>query len=72
MRILVIPDVHLKPFMFEQAAQLMKNDEADRVVCLMDIADESCEADSCIGKGRHAGKTDREGTGVSGGEDDYL
>ena len=40
MKILVIPDVHLKPFMFEQAAQLMKNKEAELAVCLMDIADD--------------------------------
>ena len=40
MKVLVIPDVHLKPFLFEQAAQLMKNKEADRAVCLMDIADD--------------------------------
>ncbi len=40
MNILVIPDVHLKPFMFEQAAELMKIREADQAVCLMDIADD--------------------------------
>ena len=40
MRILVIPDVHLKPFMFDQAAGLLKKGEADRAVCLMDIADD--------------------------------
>ncbi len=40
MKVLVIPDVHLKPFMFEQASELMENGEADRVVCLMDIADD--------------------------------
>lgn len=40
MKILVIPDVHLKPFMFDQAAQLLKKGEADRAVCLMDIADD--------------------------------
>jgi hypothetical protein len=39
-RILVIPDVHLKPFMFDQAAGLLKKGEADRAVCLMDIADD--------------------------------
>ena len=40
MRILVIPDVHLKPFMFEQASQILKKGEADCAVCLMDIADD--------------------------------
>ena len=34
MRILVIPDVHLKPWMFEQAARLMQDGVADRAVCL--------------------------------------
>ena len=40
MKILMIPDVHLKPFMFRQAAQLMNRKEADLAVCLMDIADD--------------------------------
>lgn len=40
MKILMIPDVHLKPFMFERAAELMNKGEADRAVCLMDIADD--------------------------------
>lgn len=40
MKVLVIPDIHLKPFMFEQAALLMKNKAADRAVCLMDIPDD--------------------------------
>lgn len=40
MRVLVIPDVHLKPWMFEKAAELMKEGIADRAVCLMDIADD--------------------------------
>lgn len=39
-KVLVIPDVHLKPRMFQRAAELMKNKEADRVVCLMDIPDD--------------------------------
>lgn len=38
--LLVIPDVHLKPWMFEQAARLMRDGLADRAVCLMDIADD--------------------------------
>lgn len=40
MKVLVIPDVHLKPFMFEQAAELMRKSVADRAVCLMDIPDD--------------------------------
>ena len=40
MRVLVIPDVHLKPWIFERASELMKGNEADHAVCLMDIADD--------------------------------
>ena len=40
MRVLVIPDVHLKPWMFEQAAVLMREKKADRAVCLTDIPDD--------------------------------
>ncbi len=39
-RVLVIPDVHLKPWMFERASELMKAGVAERAVCLMDIADD--------------------------------
>ena len=39
MKILVIPDVHLKPWMFHRASELMKEIKADQAVCLMDIAD---------------------------------
>ena len=38
-KILVIPDVHLKPWMFKQAAQALETGEAERAVCLMDIPD---------------------------------
>ena len=37
MKVLIIPDVHLKPFMFKQAAELMERGIAKRAVCLMDI-----------------------------------
>lgn len=37
MKVLVIPDVHLKPQMFKQAAALMRQKIADRAACLMDI-----------------------------------
>jgi len=40
MKVLVIPDVHLKPQMFRKAASLMRQETADRAVCLMDIADD--------------------------------
>ena len=40
MKVLVIPDVHLKPWMFQRASELMKETESDRAVCLMDIADD--------------------------------
>ena len=40
MRVLVIPDVHLKPYLFHQASELMEKGEADRAVCLMDIPDD--------------------------------
>ena len=40
MKVLVIPDVHLKPHMFRQAAAIMNTRAADRAVCLMDIPDD--------------------------------
>lgn len=40
MRIIVIPDVHLKPFLFTRTAEILKRKQADRAVCLMDIADD--------------------------------
>jgi hypothetical protein len=40
MKVLVIPDVHLKPWMFEQAGELMSQESAEKAVCLMDIADD--------------------------------
>ena len=52
MKVLVIPDVHLKPQMFRQAADLMDTGKADRAVCLMDIPDDwdreygACEKNS--------------------------
>mgnify|MGYP007101859496 CR=1 FL=1 len=48
LKILVIPDVHLKPWMFHRASELMKDIPArhpvkpNRAVCLMDIADDAC------------------------------
>ena len=40
MKVLVIPDVHLKPFMFSRATEIMKEGLAEKAVCLMDIADD--------------------------------
>ncbi len=40
MKIFVIPDIHLKPWMFGRALELMEKERADRAVCLMDIADD--------------------------------
>lgn len=40
MKILVIPDSHLKPFIFMKADEILKSQKADRAVCLMDIPDD--------------------------------
>lgn len=40
MKALVIPDVHLKPWIFDRAEMLLKARKADRAVCLMDIPDD--------------------------------
>ncbi|MDD6155812.1 MAG: metallophosphoesterase [Lachnospiraceae bacterium] len=40
MKVLVIPDVHLKPYIFYSAAEIMRLGIADRAVCLMDIPDD--------------------------------
>lgn len=37
MKILVIPDVHLKPWMFDRASELMDSGAAEKAVCLMDV-----------------------------------
>lgn len=39
MKIIVIPDVHLKPWMFERASELMDEEKLDGAVCLMDLPD---------------------------------
>lgn len=39
LKILVIPDVHLKPWMFDRASALMSTNIADKALCLMDIPD---------------------------------
>lgn len=40
MKVLIIPDVHLKPQMFDRAKEIMAEYHPDNVVCLMDIADD--------------------------------
>lgn len=40
MRVLVIPDVHLKPWMFNRAEEILKVENIEQVVCLMDIPDD--------------------------------
>ena len=40
MRVLVIPDIHLKTWLFDCAEDILKDGKADRVVCLMDIPDD--------------------------------
>ena len=40
MKVLVIPDIHLKPWMFQRAAKIMEQGTAERAVCLMDIPDD--------------------------------
>ena len=40
MKVLVIPDVHLKPWIFDKADELIKDGFAERVACLMDLADD--------------------------------
>ena len=35
MKVLIIPDVHLKPQIFERASSLMREKTADRAVCLI-------------------------------------
>ena len=40
MKVLVIPDVHLKPWMFDRATEIMKSGAAEKAVCLMDLPDD--------------------------------
>ena len=40
MKVLVIPDIHLKPWMFRQAGEIMEKGTVERAVCLMDIPDD--------------------------------
>ena len=40
MEMLVIPDCHLKPWMFSRASEIMRQSDISGAVCLMDIADD--------------------------------
>lgn len=40
MKVLVIPDIHLKSWIFDKAEEIIRNGKADRSVCLMDIPDD--------------------------------
>ena len=40
MKVLVIPDVHLKAWIFEKAREIMENEICDKAVCLMDLPDD--------------------------------
>lgn len=40
MRVPVIPDIHLKTWIFDRAEDILKDGKADRAVCLMDIPDD--------------------------------
>lgn len=40
LRIPVILDIHLKPWIFDRAEDILKDSKADRAVCLMDISDD--------------------------------
>ena len=37
MKILVIPDIHLKPWLFNMAENILNEGKADKALCLMDI-----------------------------------
>lgn len=40
MKVLVIPDIHLKTWIFDRAEDILKSGRADRAVCLMDMPDD--------------------------------
>ncbi|MBQ7728468.1 MAG: metallophosphoesterase [Clostridia bacterium] len=40
MKVFVIPDIHLKPWIFDRAEEVSKGRGVDRFVCLMDIPDD--------------------------------
>lgn len=47
MKVLIIPDVHLKPEIFDRAAAIMENSDCGMAVCVGDIADDwGCQDDA--------------------------
>lgn len=51
MKILIIPDVHLKPEIFDRCNAIMQNSECKRAVCVGDIADDwGCQNDTGLYK----------------------
>ncbi len=40
MKVLVIPDIHLKPWIFDMAEEILEAGKAEKAVCLMDIPDD--------------------------------
>lgn len=40
MNVLVIPDIHLKTWLFDKAEVILKEGKADMAVCLMDMPDD--------------------------------
>ncbi len=40
MKVLVIPDIHLKSWIFDIAEEIIRSGKADRAVCLMDVPDD--------------------------------
>ena len=45
MRVLVIPDIHLKPWIFDRTEKILRDGKADRAVCLMDMPDDSSRSE---------------------------
>jgi hypothetical protein len=39
-KVFVIPDVHLKPWMFDKAEELLSRSEYEKIVCLGDLVDD--------------------------------
>ncbi len=39
-KVFVIPDVHLKPWMFDKAEELLSRSEYDKIVCMGDLVDD--------------------------------
>ena len=39
-KVFVIPDAHLKPWMFDKAEELLSRSEYDKIVCLGDLVDD--------------------------------